>query len=67
MGICHSDNSDKLNKFNKYSYSYSSDISLNLVNKRERNKLTKLDIAIWESTVPGTTRHSSSFLIKITR
>jgi hypothetical protein len=68
MGICHSN--DSLNKFKKYSYSsseYENDISLNIINKEDKNKITKLDIAIWENTVPGTTRRSSSFLVKINK
>ena len=66
MGICHSN--DSLNKFKKYSYSSSdteTDISLNVIDKTDINKVTSLDVAIWENTVPGTTRRSSSFLVKI--
>lgn len=66
MGICYSN--DNLKKVRKYSYSTTDsdkDISLNLIDKEDINKITPLDVAIWENTVPGTTRRSSSFLLKI--
>jgi hypothetical protein len=31
----------------------------------DNNKITKLDIAIWENSVPGTNRRASVFLIKM--
>ena len=68
MGICHSN--DNFKKFKKYSYSSSdteTDISLNLIDKEDINKVTSLDVAIWENTIPGTTRRSSSFLVKINK
>ena len=68
MGICYSN--DKLKKIKKYSYSSSeseNDTSLNLIDKEDINKITPLDVAIWENTIPGTTRRSSSFLVKINK
>ena len=64
MGICYS--KKDLIRTKKYSDELSENdmimcVKFNVV----KNKITTLDIAMWENTVPGTVRRSSSFIVKL--
>ena len=64
MGICYS--KKDFIKTKKYSEEFIEDdiISGDQFNI-DNNKITGLDIAMWENTVPGTARRSSSFIVKV--
>lgn len=64
MGICYS--KKDFTKTKKYSEEFiEDDMISNEQYNCYNNKITRLDIAMWENTVPGTARRSSSFIVKI--